>query len=139
MAICPNCGEEVPEDSSFCTHCGQDLSDVESLEAVEMPTTTTNSIEGREIEEYLGIVSGEAMMGADIMKDLSAGIKDIVGGRSGKYEEEIRKGRTEAMKDLKDRAKEMEADAVIGISVDYEEMSEGMLWINVTGTAVELA
>ncbi len=139
MAICPNCGEEVPEDSSFCTHCGQDLSDVESLEEVEMPTTTTNSIEGREIEEYLGIVSGEAMMGADIMKDLSAGIKDIVGGRSGKYEEEIRKGRTEAMKDLKDRAKEMEADAVIGISVDYEEMSEGMLWINVTGTAVELA
>lgn len=139
MATCPNCGEKVPEDASFCTNCGQDLSKAELPEEVEMPVTTTNSIEGKEIEDYLGIVSGEAMMGANIVKDFTAGVRNIVGGRSGQYEEEIRKGRIEALKDLKAGAKELEADAVIGVSVDYEEMSEGMLWINITGTAVKLA
>lgn len=139
MITCPNCGEEVSEDVSFCTNCGQDLSKEELPVEVEMPVTTTNSIDGREIKGYLGIVSGEAMMGANIVKDFTAGIRNIVGGRSGQYEEEIRKGRIEALKDLKVEAKELEADAVIGVSVDYEEMSEGMLWINVTGTAVKLA
>lgn len=139
MAICPECGKEVPKDVSFCGNCGHELSEEDLSDEVEMTITTTNSIEGKEIEEYLGIVSGEAMMGANIVKDFTAGIRNIVGGRSGQYEDEIRKGRIEALKDLEVRAREKEADAVIGLSADYEEMSEGMLWINVTGTAVKLA
>lgn len=139
MAICPECGKEVPKDASFCGNCGHELSEEDLSDEVEMTITTTNSIEGKEIEEYLGIVSGEAMMGANIVKDFTAGIRNIVGGRSGQYEDEIRKGRIEALKDLEVRAREKEADAVIGLSADYEEMSEGMLWINVTGTAVKLA
>lgn len=103
-----------------------------------MIITTTNSIEGKTVDEYRGVVSGEAVMGANIVKDFFAGIRDVIGGRSGKYEDEIRKGRREALKDLEARAEEMDADAVIGASFDYEEMAEGMLWINVTGTAVKL-
>lgn len=103
-----------------------------------MIITTTESIEGTEIEEYIGIVAGEAIMGANVVKDFMAGITDIIGGRSSKYEEEIREGRKEALKDLKSRAKSLGADAVIGVRADYEEMGEGMLWISVTGTAVKL-
>ncbi|KXB07857.1 hypothetical protein AKJ56_02220, partial [candidate division MSBL1 archaeon SCGC-AAA382N08] len=99
-----------------------------------MVITTTDAIEGREIEEYLGIVSGEAMMGANIVKDFTAGIRNIIGGRSGQYEETIKEGRMEAVKDLEKEAREKDADAVIGVSFDYEEMAEGMLWINATGT-----
>lgn len=104
-----------------------------------MQITTTESIEGKQIKEYLGIVSGEAVMGANIMKDFMAGIRDIIGGRSGKYEEVIMEGREEALKDLQARAEELGADAVIGVRADYEEMGEGMLWVNLTGTAVKLA
>lgn len=103
-----------------------------------MIITTTDSVEGKEVAEYLGIVSGEAVMGANIVRDFFAGITDIIGGRSGKYEDKIREGREEALKDLESRAKEMGADAVTGVRADYEEMAEGMLWINVTGTAVKL-
>lgn len=139
MVICPECGREVPKEANFCTSCGRDLSEEELSEEVEMAITTTDSIEGKKIEKYLGIVSGEAMMGANIVKDFTAGIRNIVGGRSGQYEDEIRQGRMEAFKDMEVRAKEKGADAVVGVSVDYEEMSEGMLWINATGTAVKLA
>ncbi len=103
-----------------------------------MIITTTNSVEGKKIQSYLGVVSGEAVMGANIVKDFFAGIRDIIGGRSGKYEGEIRKGREEALKDLEARANELGADAIIGVEFDYEEMAEGMLWINATGTAVKI-
>lgn len=103
-----------------------------------MIITTTESIEGTEIEEYIGIVAGEAIMGANVVKDFMAGITDLIGGRSSKYEEEIREGRKEALKDLESRAKSLGADAVVGVRADYEEMGEGMLWISVTGTAVKL-
>ncbi len=103
-----------------------------------MIITTTNSIDGKSVDDYRGVVSGEAVMGANIVKDFFAGITDIIGGRSGKYEDEIREGRREALKDLETRAEEVDADAIIGVSFDYEEMAEGMLWINATGTAVKL-
>lgn len=103
-----------------------------------MIITTTDSVEGTEIEDYAGIVAGEAIMGANVVKDFMAGITDIIGGRSSKYEEEIRNGRKEALKDLESRARDLGADAVIGVGADYEEMGEGMLWITVTGTAVKL-
>lgn len=137
MVKCPECGQTLPDDAKFCTECGHDLSTAEIEENSDMIITTTNSVEGRKIREYLGVVSGEAMMGANIVKDFTAGIRNIVGGRSGQYEDEIREGRMEAVKDMKARAKEKGADAIIGVTADYEEMSEGMLWINTTGTAVK--
>ena len=102
-----------------------------------MEITTTNSIEGKQIREYLAIVSGEAMMGANVMRDFLAGIRDVIGGRSGQYEKVVKQGRKEAMQDLEKEAEKLDADAVVGVSLDYEEMKEGMLWITATGTAVK--
>lgn len=99
--------------------------------------TTTDSLDGREITEYCGVVSGEAVIGANIVSDLTAGIRDVVGGRSGSYEKKIAKGRQEAIKDIEAEAADLGADAVVGASFDYEEMGEGMLWVNLSGTAVK--
>ena len=142
MTYCPSCGEEVEDGVKYCPKCGHEMKEEKSQKSSEKPVkmtiTTTETIEGRKIKEYLGIVSGEAMMGANIVKDFTAGIRNIIGGRSGQYEETIREGRREAEKDLEKIAEEKGADAVVGASYDYEEMAEGMLWINVTGTAVKL-
>ncbi|MFA9418272.1 YbjQ family protein [Natrinema sp. HArc-T2] len=102
----------------------------------DVTITTTDSLEGREITEYLGVISGEAVIGANVMSDIAAGIRDVVGGRSGSYEKKIENGRREAIKDLQADAKERGADAVVGATFDYEEMGEGMLWVNLSGTAV---
>ena len=82
------------------------------------------------------MVSGEAVIGANVVSDIAAGIRDVVGGRSGSYEKKIETGRTEAIADLRAEAEELGADAVVGASFDYEEMAEGMLWVNLSGTAV---
>jgi len=105
-----------------------------------MIVTTTPSVQGREIAAYLGIVTGEAILGANIFKDLFAGIRDIVGGRSGAYEEELRKARTIALDELTVVARQLGADAVVGIDLDYETVGQGsMLMVTVSGTAVRLA
>ena len=102
--------------------------------------TTTPSIENRTIGEYLGIVTGEAILGANIFKDLFAGIRDIVGGRSGAYEEELRRAREIALNELGTWATQLGADAVIGIDIDYETVGQGsMLMVTASGTAVRLA
>lgn len=103
----------------------------------DITITTTDSLEGREITEYLGVVSGEAVIGANVVSDMAAGIRNVVGGRSGSYEKKIETGRTEAINDIKAEAEELGADAVIAASFDYEEMAEGMLWVNLSGTAVK--
>ena len=104
-----------------------------------MLMTTTPSIEGRGIAQYLGVVTGEAILGANIFKDLFAGIRDIVGGRSGAYEKELRRAREIAYEELSEAARRMGADAVIGIDLDYETVGEGsMLMVTVSGTAVRL-
>jgi uncharacterized protein YbjQ (UPF0145 family) len=101
--------------------------------------TTTPSVEGRTIEEYLGVVTGEAILGANIFKDLFAGVRDIVGGRSGAYEEELRKAREIAMAELAAEATSRGADAVVGIDLDYETVGQGsMLMVTASGTAVRL-
>lgn len=102
----------------------------------EITITTTDSLDGREVTEYLGVVSGEAVIGANVVSDLAAGIRDVVGGRSGSYEKKIETGRKEAINDIRAEARDRGADAVIGASFDYEEMAEGMLWVNLSGTAV---
>jgi len=103
----------------------------------EIPVTTTDGIESETVTEYRGVVSGEAVIGANVLSDIAGGIRDVVGGRSGSYEKKIKVGREEAMSDLRAEAEELNADAVVGVAFDYEEMAEGMLWVNVTGTAVQ--
>jgi uncharacterized protein YbjQ (UPF0145 family) len=108
--------------------------------ATPMITTTTGSIEGRSITRYLGLVSGEAVMGANMFRDFFAGITDIVGGRSGTYENVLRGGRDQALSELIEEAEKLGADAVVGISLDYEAIgaTDSMIMVVVSGTAVKL-
>ena len=99
--------------------------------------TTTPNVEGRRIVRYLGIVTGEAILGANIFKDLFAGIRDIVGGRSAVYEEELRRARTIALTELRQAAADLGANAVVGVDLDYETVGKGtMLMVTISGTAV---
>ena len=99
--------------------------------------TTTPTLEGRRIVRYVGIVTGEAILGANIFKDLFAGIRDIVGGRSGVCEEELRRARTIALTELRQAAADLGANAVVGVDLDYETVGKGtMLMVTVSGTAV---
>ena len=106
-----------------------------------MITTTTHSVEGRKITAYMGITVGEAIVGANIFKDLFAGIRDIVGGRSGAYEKEMQKARTIALQEMEQRAASLGADAVVGVDLDYEVLGQGngMLMVSASGTAVKLS
>jgi uncharacterized protein YbjQ (UPF0145 family) len=104
-----------------------------------MIQTTTPGVDGRTVTEYLGVCSGEAILGANIVRDLFAGIRDIVGGRSGAYEEELRKAREIALSEMTAEAERFGADAVIGIDLDYETVGQGsMLMVTASGTAVRL-
>jgi uncharacterized protein YbjQ (UPF0145 family) len=102
-----------------------------------MITTTTPSIDGRRITTYHGIVVGEAILGANVFRDLFAGITDIIGGRSGAYEEELGKARTVALQEMEDRARALGASAVVGVDLDYEVINN-MLMVSASGTAVSL-
>ena len=106
-----------------------------------MVVTTTPDIAGRTIRDYVGIVTGEAIMGANVFRDMFAGLRDIVGGRAGAYEKELRKARDVAMEELQDAARDLGADAVVGIDLDYEVLggTNGMLMVSISGTAVKLA
>lgn len=103
-----------------------------------MIMTTTNQLEGRDINKYLGIVTGEAIMGANLFKDFFAGIRDIVGGRSAAYEEELQKARRIAFAEMEEKAIRVGANAIIGIDLDYETIGANgsMLMVSVSGTAV---
>ena len=104
-----------------------------------MITTTTNSIEGHPVKEYLGVISAETIIGANIFKDLFAGIRDIVGGRSGTYERVLQEAKQTAMQELVGKASSMGANAVIGIDLDFETVGSGnMLMVIATGTAVKI-
>jgi uncharacterized protein YbjQ (UPF0145 family) len=102
--------------------------------------TTTPSIEGRPISDYLGIVTGEVIVGANIFKDLFAGIRDIVGGRAGAYESTLRNARRQAFDEVRAEAERLGANAVVGIDIDYEVVGQGgsMLMVSVSGTAVRI-
>ena len=105
-----------------------------------MIRTTTNTLEGREIEEYLGVVIGEAILGANIFKDLFGAVRDIVGGRAGAYEDELGKARDIAFQEMEQEAVILGANAVIGIDIDYEVVGQngGMMMVSVSGTAVKV-
>jgi len=106
-----------------------------------MIVTTTPNIEGQRITRYCGVVTGEAILGANVFKDLFAGIRDLVGGRSATYERELQKARDIALTELQQRAQELGANAVVGVDLDYEVMgqSNGMLMVSASGTAVVVA
>jgi uncharacterized protein YbjQ (UPF0145 family) len=106
-----------------------------------MIVTTTDSIEGRRIGLYLGVVAGQAVLGINVVRDFFAGIRDIVGGRSGSYEKELRKAKAVALDEMIEEARDLGADAVIGIDLDYEHIGSGdrsMLMVSANGTAVKL-
>ncbi len=103
-----------------------------------MQLTTTPNIEGKRVTKYCGVIAGEAILGANLFKDLFAGIRDLVGGRSGTYERELQRAREIALEELQQRAHDLGANAVIGIDLDYEIMGKenGMLMVSASGTAV---
>ena len=105
-----------------------------------MTITTTPSLEGRSVREYLGIVTGEAIMGANVFRDFVAGIRDLVGGRSKAYENSLREAREEALREMATEARARGADAIVGVDLDYEVLGaqNGMLMVTTSGTAVTL-
>jgi uncharacterized protein YbjQ (UPF0145 family) len=104
-----------------------------------MIVTTTPTIEGQPVSDYLGIVTGEAIMGANIVRDLFATITDVVGGRSGAYEQKLADARQIALEEMQDAAARLGADAVVGVDLDYEVVRQGMLMVTASGTAVRLS
>ncbi len=103
-----------------------------------MIITTTNSIEGKRIIDYKGVISGEVIVGINAFKDLFASVRNIIGGRSKSYEEELVKARTAAMKELEEQAEDLGANAIVGVDIDYQALGadNGMMMVIVTGTAV---
>ena len=105
-----------------------------------MILSTTNNIDGTPVKNYLGIVTGETIIGANIVKDVFASIRDIVGGRSGSYEKVLREAKDTALKEVTENAKRLNADAILGVDLDYETVGNrgGMLMVTASGTAVNL-
>ena len=105
-----------------------------------MIITTTPSIEGKRIVEYLGPVAGEAVLGANIVRDWFASVRDVIGGRAGGYQNVLRDGREHAIDDMVEEAKDLGADAIVGVDIDYESMGDtnSMLMVSCNGTAVRL-
>jgi uncharacterized protein YbjQ (UPF0145 family) len=105
-----------------------------------MIVTTTDTVEGRRAVAYLGIVTGEAVLGVNIFRDLFSGIRDIIGGRAGGYQNALRDAREHAIDDMVEAAKGLGADAIVAVDLDYEVLGEknGMLMVSINGTAVKL-
>jgi len=101
-----------------------------------MLTTTTGSIEGKTVETYHGIVTGEAIMGANFVRDIFASVTDLIGGRSSAYENKLAEGRSLALQEMQEEAKRLGANAIIGVDLDFETLRDGMMMCIATGTAV---
>ncbi|WP_210364124.1 YbjQ family protein [Bacillus sp. REN3] len=101
-----------------------------------MLVTTTNTLQGKEIERYIGVVTGEAIMGANVVRDFLASVTDVIGGRSSAYENKLAEGRDIALREMEEKAQKMGANAVIGVDLDFETLREGMMMCIATGTAV---
>jgi uncharacterized protein YbjQ (UPF0145 family) len=103
-----------------------------------MLISTTSTLDGKRVTKYLGLVTGEAILGANIFRDIFAGIRDIVGGRSAAYEQELRKAKDIAIREMTEQAQALGANAVIGVDLDYENVGQsgGMLMVSASGTAV---
>ena len=102
-----------------------------------MIVTTTPSIEGKSVRQYLGIVVGEAIVGTSFFRDIKAGLRDLVGGRSGAYEQKMREARELAIKEMKEEAEQLGANAVLSVDIDYETVGNNMMMVSASGTAVK--
>lgn len=103
-----------------------------------MIISTTHAIEGRPVREYLGVVTGETILGANVFRDIGATIRDVVGGRSAGYERELRKARENALGEMAEAAEKLGANAIIGVDIDYETLRGSMLMVTASGTAVRI-
>ena len=105
-----------------------------------MIITTTNNIEGKPVKEYLGLVTGETIIGANLFKDIFASIRDLVGGRSGSYESVLREAKEIALREMQQKAEQLGANAIVGVDLDYETLGKanGMLMVTASGTAVKV-
>jgi uncharacterized protein YbjQ (UPF0145 family) len=103
-----------------------------------MIISTTHDIQGKSVTEYLGVVSGEAIVGANVVSDIMATARDVFGGRSGAYEDQLRKARQVALQEMEEEAQKLGATAVIGVDIDYETIRGSMLMVTAAGTAVRL-
>lgn len=105
-----------------------------------MLLTTTSVIEGQPVREYLGVVTGETIIGANVFKDLLAGMRDFFGGRSGSYEKVLREAKDTSLREMEERARNIGANAIVGIDIDYETIGEGnsMIMVSCSGTAVRI-
>jgi uncharacterized protein YbjQ (UPF0145 family) len=103
-----------------------------------MIISTTNVLEGKPVREYLAVVTGETILGANVFRDIGATIRDVVGGRSAGYEQELRKARENALREMTEEAEKLGANAVIGVDIDYETLRGSMLMVTASGTAVRV-
>lgn len=103
-----------------------------------MLVSTTTIIEGRPVQQYLGVVAGETILGANVFRDIGAQIRNITGGRAAGYEKELRKARETAIEEMTNAATELGADAILGVDIDYETVGGSMLMVTASGTAVKL-
>ncbi|HEV8573275.1 MAG TPA: YbjQ family protein [Dehalococcoidia bacterium] len=103
-----------------------------------MIVTTTHDLQGRNIQEYLGIVVGETILATNIFRDIGAGLRDLVGGRSGAYEKKMTEARETAIREMSEKAQALGADAVVGVDIDYETVGNGMMMVSASGTAVKV-
>ena len=103
-----------------------------------MLVSTTDILQGKDIIEYKGIVSGEIIMGANVVRDFMASVTDFIGGRSGAYEDKLSEGREHAIEEMITKAKRLGANAVVGVDLDFETLRDGMMMVIATGTAVGL-
>lgn len=103
-----------------------------------MIISTTHALEGKPVREYLAVVTGEAILGANVFRDIGATIRDVVGGRSAGYERELRKARENALREMTEEAEKLGANAVIGVDIDYETLRGSMLMVTASGTAVRV-
>ena len=141
MWDCFHCGGRTDDDFQICWSCRRprDGSPAEQQDALaRVKLVTTPSLETHRIGDYLGLVSGEAIMGANLVRDMLAAISDVVGGRASAYEEVLLRGRHVAVREMAEEADRMGADAVVGISLAYESVGDSMLLVCVSGTAVRL-
>lgn len=148
---CPKCSEIHETQFDSCWKCGtssgvtasEPVSGFENYftsdaAEISMICATTPNLPGRTIAYTMGIVCGEAIMGANVFRDIAASITDVLGGRSGAYEKNLKQGRAIALQDMMTEARELGADAIVGVDIDYETVGNSMLMVSVSGTAVKL-
>ncbi len=140
MWTCPTCGEKLEDQFAKCWKCANDGKEIVAGDdlVIDLPISTTPSIPGRTCAKTLGVVGGQAILGANFIRDFLAAIRDVTGGRVGIYESQVREARMTALAEMVSEARELGADAVVGVDIDYETIGDSMMMVTASGTAVTL-